>query len=170
MLNQRFFSTWHDCLPWPICSITTIWEIWCAFSRGRQPLLTTRDPSGFATSTSDPCHTPGASRCASRCFHRLGAVRCAPQEVPSRGGRQSSWSSLSNRLDFNRLFANLSGSKYLIVRAILQVRDLMVRLRHVLASLVKCSSSLQQVAFILSIIQFPWPLSLSRGQLPLQDH
>ena len=33
-------------------------------------------------------------------------------------------SSLSNRLDFNRLFANLSGSKYLIVRAILQVRDL----------------------------------------------
>ena len=30
-------------------------------------------------------------------------------------------SSLSNRLDFNRLFANLSGSTYLIVRAIIQV-------------------------------------------------
>ena len=89
-------------------------------------------------------------------------------QTPPQG--PASWSSLSNRLDFNRLFANLSGSKYLIVRAILQVRDLMVRLRHVLASLVKCSSSLQQVAFILSIIQFPWPLSLSRGQLPLQDH
>ena len=43
------------------------------------------------------------------------------------GGRRNSscllprWSSLFDRLDFNRLFANLSGSKYLIVRAILQV-------------------------------------------------
>merc|ERR1712240_863510 len=83
---------------------------------GAREATPTDDPRscGFATSTSDPCHTPGASRCSSRCFHRLGAVRCAPQEVPSRGGRQLRWSSLVNRLDFNRLFTNLSGSKYLI--------------------------------------------------------
>ena len=79
-----------------MCSITTPSAYWpvCHGKRRKCNGMLSLHGKLFAFT-----YTPGASRSASRCFHRLGAFRCAPQEVPSRGRGQLRWLFLFNRLD-----------------------------------------------------------------------
>merc|ERR1711962_1767937 len=77
-----------------MCSITTPSAYWpvCHGKRRKCNGMLSLHGKLFAFT-----YTPGASRSASRCFHRLGAFRCAPQEVPSRGRGQLRWLFLFNR-------------------------------------------------------------------------
>merc|ERR1711953_1530250 len=77
-----------------MCSITTPSAYWpvCHGKRRKCNGMLSLHGKLFAFT-----YTPGASRSASRCFHRLGAFRCAPQEVPSRGRGQLRWLFLFSR-------------------------------------------------------------------------